>query len=419
MKTILVIVESPGKIAKIQHILGNGYLVKASVGHIIDLDPKKMSVKIDQNFEPEYKIILGKEGVVKDLIAYTKKSSDVLLAADEDREGEMIAWSIAKELNLKNPKRIVFNSITKEELLNAVANPHQINYPMVDAQKARRVLDRLVGYEISPLLGHQVNGGAKSAGRVQSVVVRLIIDKEDEIKKFFDSGLNSYFKFKGDFLEPNKKIFNSTLFDLTKKDKDGIYHGSQSKIESEKLARDLALCMKSTFEVTSVFDKKAMRSPSAPFTTSTLQQESSRKLGYAIQRTMKSAQILYEQGFITYMRTDSVNLSKEALENIKKYVVEHYGTSYYQSKIYASAKGAQEAHEAIRPTDVFKHEVNGSKIGNDEKTIYNLIWKRAVASQMKSAEFNITNIQISISQDKKHYFETSIENLVFWFPGCL
>lgn len=419
MSQILVIVESPGKITKIQSILGAGYIVKASVGHIIDLDPKTMSVKIEENFEPIYKTITGKAGVIDDLRKYAKTAKDVLLAADEDREGEMIAWSVAHMLKLKNPKRIVFNSITKAELLNAVQNAGQINQDMVDAQKARRILDRIVGYEISPLMMKHVNPGAKSAGRVQSVVVRLIIDKEDEIKQFWENGVNSFFRFKGTFLSIDKKPFVATLHDLESEDKEHILKGGVAKIENSDDSRDfLKNCMSSIFKVHNVFDKKSLRSPSPPFTTSTLQQEASRKLGFAVKRTMTAAQHLYEEGYITYMRTDSVNLSKEAVENIKKFVNEKYGPNYYQGKVYSSAKGTQEAHEAVRPTDVFTISLKPkNKISDDEIRLYNLIWRRTVASQMKPAEFNVTSIQITISKDAKHFFLTSIENLIF--PGFL
>lgn len=419
MPKILVIVESPGKIKKIQSILGSGYLVVASVGHIIDLDRKSMSVKIDEDFEPIYTTIEGKNKVINDLKKFSKGSSDVLLAADEDREGEMIAWSVAHVLKLKEPKRIVFNSITKAELLKAVKKPGQINQDMVDAQKARRILDRIVGYELSPLLRQHIGPGSLSAGRVQSVVVKLIIDKEDEITAFYESGPSSYFKFKGSFMSKDKKPFTASLHDLTSQDKDKVLKGGVSKIESADESRELLKkFMKSTFKIHNVFDKKSLRNPGAPFTTSTLQQEASRKLGFAVKRTMTAAQHLYEEGHITYMRTDSVNLSGEAIANIKKYVIQHYGENYHKLKVFKGTKGAQEAHEAVRPTDVFvTHPQKSQKVGDDEIRLYNLIWKRTVASQMQPAEFNITSIQITISKDQNHFFMTSIENLVF--PGFL
>lgn len=415
----LVLLESPGKIKKIESILGKGYEAKASVGHIMDLDPKKMSIDIENNFEPEYIINFDKTKVVSNLKSAAKKANRILIATDEDREGEMIAWSIAHVLKIKKPERITFNSITKTELQKAIQNPRNINMNMVDAQKARRILDRIVGYKLSPLLDRHINQKNLSAGRVQSVVARLIIDRENEIKKFMSNeDVNSYFKFKGSFIS-NGKTFISSLFDLEAKQKDGSFKGNMSKIEDEDDARNfLNKCMKSKFVVENVFDKKRSQGPSPPFTTSTLQQEANRKLGFSGKRTMTAAQRLYEAGLITYMRTDSVNLSEEALDNIKKYVTDTYGNDYYRKVEYkAKTKNTQEAHEAVRPTDVFTTEASGGKIGNDEKKLYSLIWKRSVASQMKPAEFNVTSIQISISKDDKHFFMTNIENLTF--PGYL
>lgn len=418
MGKILVIVESPGKISKIQKILGPDYLVMASVGHIMDLKPKEMSIDFEDSFKPIYIAYENKETVIGNLKKAFKTASDVLLATDEDREGEMIAWSLAYVLGLKKPKRITFNSITEKEIKNAVKNPREIDDKLVDAQKARRVLDRIVGYELSPLLTRNLSIPNLSAGRVQSVVVRLIMDKENDIKSFFEKGAESYFKFKGVFhAKDNEQSFVTSLMDMKGIEEDGIYKGSPAKIKDETEARNLLKkYMQSIFKVANVFDKKSFRNPSPPFTTSTLQQEAFRKFGMNAKNTMMAAQHLYEAGYITYMRTDSTNLSSEAIDNIKDFVTQTYGSNYHQKNVYASKKqNTQEAHEAVRPTDVFKTEVenNGSKLGEAEKKLYLLIWKRAVASQMKPAELNITTVQIASTKEANHFFETSIENIVF------
>jgi len=418
---ILVLLESPGKIKKIESILGTKYKALASIGHIMDLDPKNMSIDIENNFEPLYIINADKTKVVEGLQNAAKNAERILIATDEDREGEMIAWSIAKVLKLKNPERITFNSITKSELLKAIEKPRNIDIHLVNAQKARRILDRLVGYKLSPLLDKHINQKSLSAGRVQSVVARLVIDRENDIKKFMSEESISFFRFKGTFLS-DEKSFVSTLYDLdsVKQENDkSIFKGNISKIENVDSAREfLDNCRESKFIVENIFNKKRTQGPSAPYTTSTLQQDANRKLSFAGKRTMVSAQRLYEGGFITYMRTDSINLSEEALENIGKYVNKTYGKKYYRKIEWKSkTKNTQEAHEAIRPTDVFTTEVSGGKIGNDEKKLYSLIWKRAVASQMKPAEYDVTSIQISISKDDKHFFMTNIENLIF--PGFL
>jgi len=414
MSKILVIVESPGKIKKIQHILGSNYIVCASYGHIIDLDDKTMSIDINHDFLPIYKPTIKGKGVIADLKSNLKKSSDVLLAMDEDREGEMIAWSIADVLKLKNPKRIVFNSVTETELLNAVNNPKTIDNNMVDAQKVRRILDRLVGYEISPLLWRTIH--ASSAGRVQSVVVKLIIDRENEIAKFMNENNESYFKFKATF-ELKKNELQSVLYNIDKIS-DGIFKGSITMFKNKNESMNfLKLYITSSFKIENIFNKPSFSNPSQPFTTSTLQQESHRKLGLDSKRTMQSAQTLYEEGLITYMRTDSVNLSKEALDNIQEFVVSQYGEIYHQKREHKSkSNNTQEAHEAIRPTNVFKLPndiINNPKIKSDELRLYTLIWKRTVASQMAQAKYDILSIQISISKDNKHFFLTSIKNLIF------
>lgn len=413
---ILVVVESPGKISKIQSILGKDYVVVASVGHILDLASNEMSVDIENGFTPKYVTMQGKSNVVNDLKKRVTSCSDVLIATDEDREGEMIAWSVAHVMKLKNAKRIVFNSITKTELLNAVKKPKNIDMNMVDAQKARRILDRIVGYELSPLLSRNIGSNGLSAGRVQSVVSRLIIDKEEEINKFIKKGYESYFKFKGEFTSNKSKPFGAALYDKNKEK----FSSNVTKMDTEPLDKAkgfLKLCMASKFKIENIINKDTTKSPSPPFTTSTLQQEASRKFGFSVKRTMDTAQRLYENGYITYMRTDSVNLSDEALENIKKYVLKTYGKEYYRLINYKSkSKNTQEAHEAIRPTDVFvtNIEANASKkINHDEIKLYSLIWKRTVASQMMPAIYDVTSIYISISKDPLHYFLTTIQNLKF------
>ncbi len=439
MGKILVIVESPGKIKKLQALLGPNYIVMASIGHIIDLESKSISVDIKNKFKPSYSTIPGKEQVIKDLQNAAKKADEILLASDEDREGEMIAWSLAYTLGLKNPKRIAFNSITQSELDKAIKNPRKIDENLVDAQKTRRILDRIVGYEISPILWRSIKA-TLSAGRVQSVVTRIIIDKENDIKNFMQEDQNSYFKFDGTFLDNKDKPFKAFLYSskaqkeqvdemqtleepeetIVETEIKGLRKGSKAKIYDEDDARGVMKDIsKSTFKIDNIADKDSLRYPSAPFTTSTLQQEAARKLGFTVKRTMTAAQHLYEAGHITYMRTDSVNLSKEAIEDIKKFVMKKYGKEYYMGKNYdAKTKNTQEAHEAVRPTEVSMEFIKEeSKIGSDETRLYNLIWKRAVSSQMTPAQFIVKNIEIDISKLKDYYFLTQIENVKF--PGFL
>lgn len=446
---ILVIVESPGKIEKIQHILGDDYIVMASVGHIIDLEKGKMSIDFENNFKPIYKVIDGKQSVVDKIKKAFYNSGDLLIATDEDREGEMIAWSIANQLGLKTPKRIMFNSITKKELLEAVKKPGKINDNLVDAQKLRRILDRIIGYKLSPLLWKSMGGGKLSAGRVQSVVVKLIIEKENDIKNFFSAGTSSFFKTNGDFLINKKSVMKANLFTTKKQEKiedvnevknddqededsdsddesnkktkskpKAVIKGEISRIPKEKIAKEvMKSIMDSEFKVSSVTERESIRQPSAPFTTSTLQQEASRKFGFGSKRTMAAAQHLYEGGHITYMRTDSINLSDEALKIIGEYVIKKYGKYYHRQLNYKSkAKNTQEAHEAIRPTDPKVLGVSADsthKISTDEIKLYTLIWKRAVASQMSPAKFNVTNINIDISEVDDYYFVSQVENNTF------
>ena len=409
MSKSLVIVESPGKIAKISKILGSGYNVMASVGHIRNLDPKKLSIDVNNNFEPEYIIIKDKRKVVSNLKDAVKSCKEVILAADEDREGEAIAASLAEVLNLKKPKRIVFNAITKAEIMNALKNPRLIDDKMVNAQKARMILDKIVGYRLSPLLWNNIGHGL-SAGRVQSVVVKIVIEREDKIDDF---NSENNFKVTGIFNANNGEI-KSTLYSIEKKDSKNVFKGSVFKTNSsENINKLFDIFIKSTFEVSNVFDKKSLRNPSPPFITSSLQQEASYKLGFTPKRTMSVAQKLYESGHITYMRTDSTNLSKEAMTECKKYIKKEFGDKYYKERVFASkSKNAQEAHEAIRPTHIDKQNAGGS---SEEKRLYSLIWKRTVASQMSPANINNKVIQIEITHKKKipYYFESSIETIEF------
>ena len=361
---ILVIVESPGKIKTLQSILGDNYIITASIGHIIDLSAKTMSIDIEHDFKPTYEPLDGKSKVISDLKNLAKSSSDILLATDEDREGEMIAWSLAYVLNIKDAKRITFNSITHDEIIKAVNNPRNIDYNLVDAQKSRRMLDRIVGYEISPLLWKSI-GQSLSAGRVQSVVVRIILDREREIQQFLKENIKSEFKFKADFykniianLYQIKKsadiIDNNNNNDNNDNNDDGLESDSSEKseaisekisgsllklyktnIQGEKIAKELMnKFIASDFKISGKGDKIQIKNPSPPFTTSTLQQEAARKLGFTIKRTMMAAQNLYEAGHITYMRTDSINLSSEAIKIIGNYIKSTYGTHYHNEKHY-------------------------------------------------------------------------------------
>ena len=402
MSKTLVIVESPGKIKKIQSILGDNYHVIASVGHILDLDKSNISVNLDNSFEPNYITIPGKEQVVNNIKSSYKKSSDILIATDEDREGEMIAWSIAKilDLDINSNKRILFNSITRDELLNSIKNPKTINQPLVNAQKTRRILDRLVGYELSPLLIKNI-GPKLSAGRVQSVVTKIIIDKYQEYKNYLDNISSSYYKTTALF-----NNLNATLHDYKKK------LGDVHKIlDQDQVKNILELIKTSDFHIQDIINKTSISNPPPPFTTSTLQQEASNKLNMNIKTTMNTAQKLYEAGYITYMRTDSTSLSKEAHDNIKKYILEKYGENYYRSHIYKNKKNnTQEAHEAIRPTNIYKVDIKSDSNG---QRLYNLIYNRAIASQMKPAEYNITNIIITSDKLLDLCFLCSISKIKF------
>ena len=417
MSIILVIVESPGKIKKIGEYLnslgdGNQYIVKASMGHCRDLRTNELSIDIDNNYKPIYSIKPGRQRTINELKQIAQKSSRVILAADEDREGEMIASSLKDLLKLKDYDRIVFNEITKTAIKNAIANPTKINDDMVDAQQARRLLDRLVGYKISPLLWKKIKGKL-SAGRVQSVVVKIIIDKEKEIS---DSISNPYFKTSAKF-EYKKFRFNGTLNTLTNKLKD-IY-----QFENKESADIFMKSINSDdeFTVANVSCKDSIRRASAPFTTSTLQQDASTKLRFNVKRTMDAAQKLYEAGMITYMRTDSTNLSQQAINDCKDYILKSYGKDYSDPKNHnkKKSKGAQEAHEAVRPTKITVESANG-KLSSDCERLYKLIRNRTLASQMANAVIEVQTLNIDlISKDKKSklpkdtLFVSQLENVKF------
>ena len=376
----LVIVESPGKIDKIKKALGNGYTVKASFGHIRDLQDNELSIDVKDNFRPEYVIPADKRKVVSELKKAAKEADVVWLASDEDREGEAISWHLFETLGLQEEKtrRIVFHEITKTAILNAIGNPRQIDMNLVNAQQARRVLDRLVGFELSPVLWRKIQPKL-SAGRVQSVALRLVVDKEREILSFTPE---QYYKVDALFHPegtPDNVIVKATL---DKRFPD---------LESAKTF--LEKCIGATFTISSIEKKEAVRTPAAPFTTSTLQQEASRKLRLSVSQTMSIAQKLYEHGLITYMRTDSTNLSSLAINTARKFICDNFGESYSKTRQYKTkAKGAQEAHEAIRPTYIENTSIEGTP---QERKLYELIWKRTVASQMSDARLLKTDIKVT------------------------
>ena len=387
----LVIVESPTKGKTIAGFLGKEYTVMATQGHVRDLNKNTLSVDIDKDFEPEYEIPDDRKGIVAELRKLSKSADTVWLASDEDREGESISWHLYEVLDLKkkDTKRIVFHEITKTAIQHAIENPRSINMGLVNAQQARRVLDRLVGYELSPLLWKKVKP-ALSAGRVQSVAVRLIVEREEEIKNFVQSSafrVTAEFSFVKDGQEYN------LLAELP--------HRFDTEEETKKF---LESCINATYKVESIEKKPSVRYPAPPFTTSTLQQEAARKLGFSVANTMRIAQQLYESGKITYMRTDSVNLSSLALGMAKKEIIENYGEGYVKTRQYhTKSKGAQEAHEAIRPTYLDQHTVKGTA---DERKLYELIWKRTIASQMADAQVERTNVNIGVSTNGKQFVAT-------------
>ena len=381
----LVIVESPAKAKTIEKFLGKDFEVLSSYGHIRDLKKKDFSVDIEHNYKPIYEIPADKKKLVETLKQEADKADMVWLASDEDREGEAIAWHLFEVLKLKpeKTKRIVFHEITKDAILHAIENPRDIDLNRVDAQQARRVLDRIVGFELSPVLWKKLKP-ALSAGRVQSVAVRLIVEREREISAFKPEAA---YRVIGGFLLPGGELLKAEL-------------SQRLKTEDEAKAL-LEACKTAQFSIGDVTVKPAKKSPAAPFTTSTLQQEAARKLGFSVAQTMMVAQRLYEAGHITYMRTDSVNLSSLAINTTKDEIVKTLGERYLHIRNYHThTKGAQEAHEAIRPTYISHHEINAS---SQEKRLYELIWKRTIASQMSDAELEKTTATIAVSGRKEHF----------------
>ncbi len=382
----LIIVESAAKAKTISNFLSSDYIIKASVGHIRDLPAKTMGVDVENNFEPNYEVSSDKKKVVTELKKLAKQSDMVWLATDEDREGEAIAWHLSQVLKL-NPdktKRIVFHEITKTAILSALDNPRNVDSHLVDAQQARRILDRLVGFELSPLLWKKVRP-ALSAGRVQSVAVRLIVERETEIKSF------------------ESKASFRILAGFEPKGGEANFRAELNKrfVKIEETRSFLEHSKDAQFSIKKVDTKPAKKSPAPPFTTSTLQQEASRKLGFSVARTMALAQQLYESGFITYMRTDSVNLSELALNMAKEEVTKIYGKAFAKTRVFTTkSKGAQEAHEAIRPTEFSRSTIDGDR---PLKKLYELVWKRAIASQMSDAKLEKTTVTIDISERKENF----------------
>ena len=393
----LVIVESPGKIKKLEQALGKEYIVKASVGHIRDLDENGLSIDVENGFKPKYVIPADKKKVVADLKKAAQEASMVWLASDADREGEAISWHLFETLGLKseNTKRIVCLEITKPAILQAIENPREIDMNLVNAQQARRVLDRLVGFELSPVLWRKVQPKL-SAGRVQSVALRLIVDREREILAF---NHEAYYKVEA--------IFHP----------DGTPEGTMVKATLDKKFQNLEAanaflekCIGAEFTIGSIDKKKGNRFPAAPFTTSTLQQEAARKLRFSVSQTMSVAQKLYEQGLITYMRTDSTNLSGLAINAAKKFITDNFGEEYSKVRQYKTkSKGAQEAHEAIRPTYIENTSIEGTP---QEQKLYDLIWKRTVASQMADARMLKTDIKV-ISDKVEEKFNLQASQVLF------
>ena len=394
----LVIVESPAKAKTIEKFLGKDFQVESSFGHIADLPSKELGINVEGDFLPNYIVASDKKALVKKLKDLAKKADMVWLASDEDREGEAIAWHLSEQLQLKSDhtKRIVFHEITKKAILKAVENPREINYNLVNAQQARRVLDRLVGYELSPVLWRKVKGGL-SAGRVQSVAVRLIVEREREIESFSPE---ASYRVDAEFMNEEGKTFKAKLpKNFTKKKEAEAFLNS---------------CLGASFYVDDLQKKPAKKSPAAPFTTSTLQQEASRKLGFPVAKTMMMAQRLYEVGLITYMRTDSVNLSEDAKAEAQEEITKSYGAAFSKPRNFATkSKGAQEAHEAIRPTEMSRSEVS---VDYDQDRLYSLIWKRTLASQMSDAVLERTAVKINNTKNAKVF---SASGEVITFEGFL
>lgn len=410
----LVIVESPAKAKTISKFLGSDYVVMASMGHVRDLPKSTLGFDPDDNFKPNYQVSTDKKKVISELKKQITKDTTIYLAADEDREGEAIAWHLIPALKIeKNPiKRIVFHEITKDAILKALQNPRDVDQNLVDAQQARRILDRAVGYELSPLLWKKVRYGL-SAGRVQSVAVKIIVDRENEIRAFVPE---EYWKIKADFTNPELSS------ELAKKD------GKNIKVKNEKEARDIENSLNSgSYKLVDIEEKESTRNPAPPFTTSTLQQEASRKIGLSVAQTMMIAQQLYEGnvanipnhtgGLITYMRTDSLNLSTVATTAAKKVIEDEYGKDYSLAKPRAfksTAKGAQEAHEAIRPVDMsLKPSDVKAYLEPSQYRLYSLIWKRTIATQMATAKIANTTYKIEAGKNKEFEFQTKGQRIIF------
>ena len=410
----LVIVESPAKAKTISKFLGNDYVVMASMGHVRDLPKSSLGFDPADNFAPKYMITADKKKVIADLKKHITKDTTIYLAADEDREGEAIAWHLIPALKIeKNPiKRIVFHEITKDAILKALENPRDVDQNLVDAQQARRILDRAVGYELSPLLWKKVRYGL-SAGRVQSVAVRIIVDRENEIRAFIPE---EYWKIKADFINPELKAELAKRF------------GKTAKIDNEAQAKEIEASLnKGSYKLVDIEEKESTRNPAPPFTTSTLQQEASRKIGLSVKQTMIVAQQLYEGnvgnipnhtgGLITYMRTDSLNLSTVATSAAKKVIEEEYGSEYSLAKPRAyksTSKGAQEAHEAIRPVNLaLKPSMIKPFVDNMQYKLYSLIWKRTLATQMAQAKIANTTYKIEAGKDSECEFQVKGQRIIF------
>ena len=394
MSKNLVIVESPAKAKTIEKFLGKDFKVVSSNGHISDLPSGELGINVDENYKPKYIISKEKKDIVKRLKSEVKNVETVWLASDEDREGEAIAWHLQESLNLneEKTKRIVFREITEDAIKKAITNPRKIDKSLVDAQQARRVLDRLVGYKISPILWRKVKGGL-SAGRVQSVALRLIAEREKEINEHVP---NESFKISAFFNTVNGKIFKAKY--------------SKNIFKDENFKSFINEFLSSKYKVISVTENPTEKKPTPPFTTSTLQQEASRKLGFSVSRTMSAAQKLYEEGHITYMRTDSVNLSNQAVKSIKKTIIDRFGVNYFFERSFKNkSKSAQQAHEAVRPTNFSNDNLI---LDSDQSNLYKLIWKRAVSSQMANAKLNKTIIKVKASKHND-FFQSEGEVVVF------
>lgn len=418
----LIIVESPTKAKTLSRFLGKVYRIEASMGHLVDLPKSELGVDVKNNFTPKYIIPKLKQKRAGELKKIAQKADSVILATDPDREGEAIGFHVGELLKLNSPKRIVFHEITEHAIKEALSHPREIDLKLVDAQQARRILDRLVGYKLSPLLWQKLSRRWLSAGRVQSVAVRLIVEREREIEKF---AKEEYWTIDGIFQELRAQLISRDgikyekilEFDLF----DGKYSTTSSTIKSQKLALDVIKDLQSPFTVSSVEKKEIRRFPAPPYTTSTLQQDAGRKLYFSAKRTMQLAQKLYEEGLITYHRTDSLNLSEKFLGEARTYIEKEYGKQYLPGdarRYKTKSKSAQEAHEAIRPTDVTinkQQTTNNSEFNRDHVRLYELIWERAVASQAAEAVFDATTI--NITSVNNYLFET--QGSVIKFDGYL